>query len=409
MIALLPLLLPLAPFVATTPQSFAYLLGLLAIVFALATEDTRASSTVAVLLAIWSVATHPLAGVIFFLTVILALWLKHQQTRNRNFFRSPVTWLFLVMEIVAVPLAFFINGLRSHATVTWNLSRFLDTTKLWTVFHTLLIFPTNHAALWADWAAMVGFLLPIVLTVGAIIACMRDKERRSAWLLFIVLAAGALLAGFFLRMAGDFSFLIDYERTSFDDRIFTMAELLLLIPALAGFAVYFENFFQRRNAFHLIAILLFLEAWQGAQAYLALPRHDATVVGHGWSVGSADQEAVRWIDQNADGQPYTALANQSTGAAAIEAFGFKRYATDIFYYSIPTGGPLYQLYLRVTREPSHALMEEAARLGKSDLVYVVLNEYWWDAEHVAARLSLLADQTHETQNGKVKIYKFNLR
>ena len=96
-------------------------------------------------------------------------------------------------------------------------------------------------------------------------------------------------------------------------------------------------------------MLAFVVAIGTALSYNALPRHDALVTGRGWSTGAADQEAVKLIEYDADGKPYTVLANQSVSAAAVDLLGFKRYSTtndgDVFFYPIPTGGPLYETFL----------------------------------------------------------------
>lgn len=407
-LAALASFLPLSAFVATTPQSFAYLLGLLALIFSFAARTKNIHPILPLALAAWSLAAHPLAGIVFFFATLLMLWITREERFGRSPFHSPVSWLLVAGATVGVPTAFLFNNFRGGYSATlWNVS------QLW---HGLAL-PVNHLALWADWAQWIGFLFPLALVASALYASFHNREHRSHWLFLVLTALGVALAGLFLRLTGNFSFLIDYERTNYADRLFLMTQLLLLLPALDGVSAWFERASSHLSKTSLIFLLLFFGAWQSGQAYLALPRHDATITGHGWSVGRADQKTVRWIDQDARGERYTVLANQSVSAAAVEAFGFARYAklaahssqlTAVFYYPIPTGGPLYQLYLQMTDEPNREIIKQAAQLGQSSLVYVVLNEYWWDAERVAEKLSALADQSQLIENGKTRVYKFDV-
>ena len=126
------------------------------------------------------------------------------------------------------------------------------------------------------------------------------------------------------------------------------------------------------------------------------------------SVGTDDREAVRFIEQHAGGRPYTVLANQQVSAAAIEAYGFKRYTNDVFYYPVPTGGPLYQVFLDMMAQPNLVTVQRAADLGNSRLVYVVLNDYWWEAERVGAELDQLADRVYHFGDDRVRVYRFEV-
>jgi hypothetical protein len=340
--------------------------------------------------------------------VVTLLWIERTRSHVNTLVRTIIASVLILATAISVPLAFYLNGLRSGAHIAWDFSRLLDFTIYQTALSQLNA-PATHVALWATWAAFVNFLFPFVLIACTFVACIRDHERRSSWIALLFLAGGMAVSGFILRTTGEFTFLVDYERGNYADRLFLISELLLLAPALAGATLLAKRIVQR-PATNIAAFLIFLVGWTSAQAYLALPRHDATIVGHGWSVGQADFEAVRWIDRDAAGKTYTVLADQSVSAAAVESFGFKRYVGDVFYYPIPTGGSLYEVYLRaVGSEPTRDIIKEAATLGNSALVYVVLNDYWWDATNVAENLKAIADRTYEIQNGKDTIYRFDFK
>ena len=428
MVAASMLFIPLSIFISTTPQSLAYVLGFIAICLALSSylsssgeqrrdpgihpmdssfhwNDRKIS---AILVGLWAVATHPLAGLPLFGAMVLIL--IHDRSRARRW-TVPV----LIATILSVPLAFALNSLISHAQVHWNFGFLLHASTYAALFGGLIAIPANHLTLWADWAAMVQFFSPVFLIALAVFAIAKDATKRRLWILLSVTSLGLALAGLFLRAAGDFAFLIDYERGNFADRLFVIAGLILLVPALNGFAGLMDSSASwriHRNDKRKIlncALVIIGGFWLAGLAYLALPRNDATIVGHGWSVGQADREAVRRIDHDAGGQPYTVLADQTVSAAAVEAFGFKRYAGDVFFYPIPTGGPLYQVYLDMTKQPSRELVAQAASLGQSRLVYVVLNNYWWNAETVAEALRKISDRWTQINNGTVRIYRFEIK
>lgn len=393
MLAASLLIIPLAPFVATTPQAVAYLIGFLAIAAALG----RLHPATIASLALWSLAIHPLAGLPFLL-VTLAI-MAHKRA-----------WLAALLVIAAgcsVPAAFFLLGTFSSNQIVWDFSRLINIDA---ILATLGRFqpPTNRVALWADAAALLEILqLPIIL-LGSILAAWKDTERRRSWI--ILLAAGLLLivSGFVLQTTGDFPFLIDYERGNYADRLFVIARIVLLVPAGAGLG-YILSRIPRLGLAPAIFLLALVPAGIAANAYAALPRHDAANVSRGWSVGRADVEVVRWIDRDASASPYTVLANQSVSAAAVQELGFKRYAGDVFFYPIPTGGTLYQEFLRAMDVDTNLdPIREAARLGNTKLVYVVLNDYWWDAARVAQHLSTMADAQEQFRDGRVRVYRFEI-
>lgn len=384
--------MPITPFVVTTPQAFAYAVGFLAIGTALARMHPIAPT----LLAGWSIAIHPLAGLpFFFATFALILrqrWLK---------------WPLVILAGIAVPAAFMALGLVSNNQVTFDAAKLIDTQTLQEIVSRFKP-PTNRVALWADAAALLEILQIPLLLLGAGYAIWKNNGHRNEWLTITCAGILLMLSGFVLQTAGDFPFLIDYERGNYSERLFIIARLLLLVPALSGYAIGLGRI-PRLGLIHAVLLLILIPAAGAANVYAALPRHDAANVSRGWSVGQWDKEAVRWIDRNAGSAPYTVLANQSVSAAAVEALGFKRYAREVFFYPIPTGGPLYQEFLKAMDPESNVEpVKKAAQLGQSKLVYVVLNDYWWDAKKVAEHLSAMADSEISFGEGRLTVYKFEI-
>jgi len=412
---LLPLLLPLGAFVTTTPQSFAYVLGLIALGLALASRSRALSMLPALLFAAWSLATHPLAGLPFVgATLLILLAQKETQGDVAQLIKKSFLGLLVFLTSISVPLAFYLQDKLSGQSRSWQWQS-LNWQNLRTNVLNALTPPINHVALWADWAAYTEFFLPMILVLLATLAIWKGREHRGSSAVLTCSAIGLTVAGLFLKTVGDFSFLIDYERGNYADRLFLVAMLLLLFPALEGTSIMLKRL---RAGIGLQAawIPLLLALWFAGHAHAALPRHDAATASRGWSVSLADYDAVRAIEQDADGQPYTVLANQSVSAAAVDRFGFRRYVhdastqEDIFYYPLPTGGRLYQLFLEaVASNPSIDAIHEAAHLGQTQLLYVVVNAYWWDANHVSEVLKQASEKEFIIQDGNVKIYRFNVK
>ncbi len=392
MIATTLLITPLAPFITTTPQAFAYLIGFLAITASLG----RLHPITTLTLAAWSLAIHPLAGLPFCLITLAILARKHL------LLSAPL----ILAAGVSVPFAFAILGFfSSSSVVTFDLSKLLTTHY---PLLTLLTPPTNRVALWADATVLFQTLqLPIII-IASLVAIWKNRERRREWILLSIAGVLLIAAGFFLQTAGDFAFLIEYERGNYADRLFIMAQLVLLLPGLTGIGIALSRI-PRLALAPAIFILALIPAGISANVYAALPRYDAAVINHGWSAGQADQEAIRWIDRDASGSAYTALANQSVSAVAVQELGFKRYANDVFFYPIPTGGPLYKTFLEAmdinaTIDP----IRQAAKLGQTKLVYVVVNDYWWDAAKVMEHLSTLSNAQESFHNGSIRVYRFEI-
>jgi len=389
--------LPVSAFVMTAPQSFAYLLGMIALVATLAAREDDVHPLVPILFALWSLAAHPLAGLPF-IGACLALYFVE---RNKLF-----SWLAILATTIVIPLAFFFIGRLNNTPIHWDLSHLFDQSAL-LPFLSWFEVPVQSFVFWPDWASFVSFFFPFLFLASALFAIWKDRTHRATWITLTFLTFGMVLAGWFLQVTSDFTFLASSARGDYIERLFLLASFFLLLPAMAGLEAWLAPRVAHASKFFLIASLFFFVAISTARAYDALPRHDATIVGRGWSIGDADIEAVHTIEKDAGGKPYAVLANQMVSAASIKEFGFKRYANNIFYYPVPTGGPLYQLFLNLLAAPNRTTIDEAATLTESDIVYVVINNYWWQAKQINVQLKTLTNKTWNIKNGKVMIYRFD--
>ena len=141
--------------------------------------------------------------------------------------------------------------------------------------------------------------------------------------------------------------------------------------------------------------------------YLSYPRFDKNHNSHGISTGIYDIEATKWIEDNNKRQ-YIVLANQQVSAAALKNYGFNKYfSNNIFYYPIPTSGPLYQYYLDMVYDrPSKENATKAMDLLNINEAYFILNKYWWAFPKLLDEAKLEADSFVEFGDGEVYVFKY---
>lgn len=411
-------LIPLTALIATTPHGFAAALGISALILTIGASEQRVHPTAPLLIATWCALTHPLIGLPI-AGATMASSIFHPDSR----WRIVIATLIAMGAGVSVPLVFgFGASLGSSAGVALNMDAIFSWGGWQPLLSSWIPWVGNRYALWPEASVWVEKLLPwlfIAIAASAIIRPLIASRVQSAptpnaqrptplfpWL--IASFVTALSAGI-LSVGGDFGFLIDYERGNYAERLWLVALLLLIPIVLPELARLLDR---ARNAprFSAIITLIAIGTIGAGTGYAALPRHDAVTPSRGWSVGSADIEAVKLIEENANGENYTVLANQSVSAAAVKTLGFKRYAkNDIFFYPIPTGGDLYQLFLTASyNDPSRETMREAGDLGESDLVYFVVNDYWWKSAELIEKAGASADRIFPIQEGKVTVFKYDL-
>jgi hypothetical protein len=205
-----------------------------------------------------------------------------------------------------------------------------------------------------------------------------------------------------------FNFLIDYERSNYANRIIIIS-IIFAVPfiILAVYKIITNINTQNKTTKTIIisAITLIISI----NLYNSYPRLDNYHNSHGTSTSLADIKAAQWINKDAKGE-YVTLANQQVSAAALHEYGFKKYYSinkeDVFYYSIPTGGILYQHYLMMINEkPSKENANKAMELVGAQTTYFVLNKYWWAFSKIFEEAKSEADYFENIDN-EVYVFKY---
>ncbi len=414
--------LPLGFFVATTPNGFAMVLGAAALIASIGASRRIIPWTIPLLFGIWAALTHPLVGLPI-LTAIIAVAVQRSSgpAGQRIRIRNIAAILIAIISGFTVPIVFGISSLIGSQGTTFAIGKIADAGAWATLVSAWIPWVNNHFSLWADSAVWIERMIPLLVLVFAIAGTIRTwREARKASSdpdapcpmphapLFLLASASAAAAAIILQLAGDFGFLIDYERGNYAERLWSVALVLLLPAAIPELARWVDRLKNARPS-SVIAAFAAIGVIGAGTAYAALPRYDAVTPSRGWSVSRADVDAVKLIDEDSAGQPYTVLANQSVSAAAVREFGFKRYNGDVFFYPIPTGGALYNVYLTASYgDPSRDTMSKAAALGGSNLVYFAVNDYWWKSDELIQMASSSTDRTFVIDDGKVTVFKYEL-
>ncbi len=401
------LILPFSFLIATTPQNFAYLLLLIIILLGLACKNIY-DLIIIYVLALTAAVFQPIAGIpAIMFALLLTVYHSDVETQNLASLRKYFYSLIFIISSIALPLAFYLlNGNKTIPPfVKGGLGEFMNG-----VLPTLTVPSQENFIL--NFIYLYGFNLKIiigVITITGLIIAYRHRRECKIFFIYLIMSLSLGISYLLVKIL-PFSFLIDYEKNNYSDRILLISIFFLapfILTALYGFI---HRTLKQKNSVK-IPLLLFMVILITASLYLSYPRFDRYFNSRGYSVGQSDIDAARRIEKNSE-QDYIVLANQQVSAAALREFGFKKYyETDskskIFYYPIPTGGPLYQYYLdMVYKKPSRRTMLAAMELTGVNEGYFVLNKYWWAFPKILEEAKLEADSWEEIYGGEVYIFKY---
>jgi len=394
------LALTFSPFIATTPQNLSYLFLILTIAFGL----TKASPLWALILALATLAIHPLTGI-----PALAWWLSLNLINKadkikKNTYRF-LKYLLFTASALILPLALFIGGGSNLKALQWNLYFIIEPLK--NLFSPLTSAGRENWLLNFVYFFYYNYTLWLILIISASLIWFYQKKQKPKFksLIFINFA---LLIAFIISSQIVFTDLINYEQTNFAGRLLTLI-LIFCLPFITASLQNFIDLILSQDKLTKIIWLVFGLALITISLYVSYPRFDKYFNSRGYSTSQNDLTAVRLINQEAKG-PYLALANQQVSVAALKELGFDHYydtaAGPIFFYPIPTGGQLYQYYLdMVYKNPSRKTMAQARALTGVKESYLIVNKYWFESAKVINEAKLRAN-SWQTINNEVYIFKY---
>jgi hypothetical protein len=398
-------LLPLSAFIVTTPQSLAYIFTIALLFLSLPRLFSNEYKLPLITLGIFTLAalaTHPLAGIpalIYFSLLII-----FTQKKKKAF--TPIfAGIVSTISALSLPLIFILQAKQSGLDINVHLERIFELHRL-----NLTGFFANRFSPWLDGAyLLIDNMLYLLIAFSIIGVYVIHKYKASKLLHLPLLAAGIFFINYWLLSTTlEFSFLIEYERANYANRLITLVSIFL-IPHV-GFAIagIFKTLSNRPRVLSFSFILM-LACMTTINVYGAYPRHDNYARSAGFNVSQTDIDAVHAVNEAGAELDYIVLSNQAISAAALQEFGFKTYyQNDIFYYPIPTGGELYQVYLDMTNEdPTRERVFVAMDLAGVDKAFFVVNEYWWESAKIIEHAKLEADEWFAVGNGAVTIFTFD--
>lgn len=410
-------LLPLSSFIVTTPQSLGNLWFLLLLLFAvprlcdypplkITKEKTTGGSRLwpLVIGAIAALLIHPIAGLpaLLFCALLAA---NPDEPKQKNPTLSRIfSWIIILFGGFAVPIIFVINNLQSGRGWGFNLSN-LTPVALIHNLHLDLFFENRYSPIF-DFIYLFGWNQIILLILAAVVGMIWSRRTILKTIrVYLAMAAILFVNWLVIKSAVDFSFLIDYERDNYTERLIPLITFCL-IPFLIIFTGRLFTILQKKPLILKTSAIILFTALTVSAFYLNYPRADAYETSHNFNVSRADLAAVAEIERNTDGFEYIVLANQSTSAAAVRQFGFVKYYDRQFFYPIPTSGTLYQLFLKMNENPSKTTALTAMDLFGIDRVYYLVSDYWWQAERLRETAKTNADEWWSVEDGDILIFEY---
>jgi len=391
------LIIPFSIFIITVPQNLAYLFLILIIIFSFNTKN-NINLIVAYLLSISCFFIHPIVGIPSILFVI-SITINNSKIKN-NFKKFLYSINFFLMASV-LPLLFFYleKNINSQISIISLIS--LKNIKLnFPIMPSQENFILNALYLYGFNIAWFLFLV----TMASVFISF--KKNNLKYKKIYLLSAFSVLISYFITLNIPFDYLVDYERSYYSKRLLIVL-LIFCLPFL--FDLFLELtkkiLYQNKNIKYIF--LIFLSLLATISLYLSYPRYDNYFNSRGYSTSDSDIKAVKWVENDAQGNNFIVLAHQQLSAAALKEFGFKKYyEDDIFYYPIPTGGKLYSIYLDLMEAPSKEKIKNAMDITGVDLAYFIVNKYWWASEKIVDEAKNQANSCQKIDNGEVFIFKF---
>jgi len=392
-LTLVLLFLPFNIFILSTPQNLAYLFLLLTVLYSL-TCKSHFDLLLIYLLGFSAFIIQPIAGIP---ALVLVAYSTVYNFDNNKLKKYLYALLFLLSSLTLPVLFLILNKINLNLKNNIDLSFFK------------IIIP-HKENIWLNAVYLINSnwqYIIILLILSGIFLAWKNRQNCQHFFVYFLMLSSSLISYFFIIFQ-PFDFLINYERSSYADRIIIVA-VIFSIPFLSLSLYKITNNALAQNRQVKITMAISLSLLVLTNLYLSYPRLDNYFNSHGTSTSLNDIKAVQWINSDAKND-YIVLANQQVSAASLHEFEFKKYYSvnkeDVFYYPIPTGGILYQSYLQMINEkPSKENANKAMDIVGAKTLYFVLNKYWWAFPKLFEEAKNEAN-SFENINNDVYVFKY---
>jgi len=358
-----------------------------------------------------AVVTHPLTGIFafwFFLGLCLLLFFrKHSFSRSIRY-ASYAVYSFIGAILTPLLLGSFLLkqgvGLQPLSYIRDHLSNFTGLfTAPYYFFDTPVpfLYDLIYTYRWAVILLLIGFAIYGYFNI----------KKKTPYTIFIAFPLIIVLNAFFASTWITVPNLQVYEQLQYAERLMHVSMFFIIPLSLFGM-VTLIRFIRRQQNILIISTCLITAIFLSTSFYLTYPQKNPKVNYKGFNVTKADSLGAQYIHKKAQDKPYIVLSNIMGAAAAIDLYGFLHYydvnGDPLYYYSIPTGGELYDEYLHMLYEgQKREYMYAAMDVAGVDTAYFVLNKYWIDFPTILEGAIHSSDEAFATENGNVWVFRYS--
>lgn len=397
----------------TTPHNVVLLYVILAIFSSLLYIRNHISFLVPLLIAIGAIVTHPLLGAPVFLFVCTLFVLKKQKRYNLQ-----ILFLYFVLLSILPSVLFIFQNMRHGFGFPHITNPFLHVQEFFALFaRPYWYIARSHIQLEIlyTWQQCIA---PIIILFG-LFGYWKQKNKSPLTHLFVLSFFGCICAAWFLRSWLFFPGVAAPEQTNYPLRFLWASPLFLLPWSMHATVLFYKKIalFVHKKSIGIkyiaqTSILLSIGTILMVSLYFSYPQRNDKARFPGYNVTAADFAAVEWIHNDNTEYNYIVLANPLTSVAALTKYSFaKHFITanqeEVFYYAIPSGGPLYKEYGNMLyKEQKREHIQNALLLTGAKKAYFVINSYWGNFDAIVAGAKKTADSWHAINNGEIYIFSY---
>ncbi len=383
----------------TTPHNLVLLLMLLTSISLIGYFYRVAPYLLPITLALTASATHPLLGAPLMLIVIAGILFRKFESKKVIISGS----LLLIILLACIPVFMFsLQLLLSGYPVPQLVNPFTHLDAFIELFKRPFWYKAQSV-----WYLEILYFWQLCITpftlILSLIGWIKLRKQNAVATLLIVSAIGLTFSSFLLRSWVVFPNVASHEQGNYPMRLLVGAMILLIPLAMYGgysLAKTKLQILQNYLKINVHSVYILASVKIGVlltlSLYFAYPQYNGKVFFPGYNVTDYDYKAVQWIhDQNITND-YVVLSTILTSVAALSEFSFASHFQtkdgELFYYSIPSGGPLYKFYEEMLYEgQKRKTINDVFTLTNAHKVYFVVSWYWKDSNKIVESAKKTAD------------------
>ncbi len=396
----------------TTPHNLTLLLLILGMISVVGYTRKKIPYILPALIGLTALGTHPLLGVPTIIIVLVAGIVE--KTLKKNVKILTYTMMFVALSVL--PLLMFMmqqwfngHGLPTLVNPFSNSALFLDFFKrpFWYKADAVWYFEIIYA-----WQYMITPILLICAGIGFWL----QKKTTIAWV-SLISSVGLCIGAFLLRTLITFPNVASSEQGNYPLRLLIGSVATLLPLVLYGIyhtgkakTYFIQTKLRIPTTIYYAAGSLIIGALLMLSLYFSYPQYNEKVFFPGLNVSEYDQKVVRWIHEQNETYDYVVLSTILTAVAALTEHPFASYIDTVygpqFYYSIPSGGPLYLAYEEMVYQgQKRETIDRIFELTNVNTIYLVVPWYWARIDEIVEGAKKSADSWHSIDH-KMWIFKY---